>query len=229
MMLVPTVCLGATDPERDVAAAVVEIRRPLSHAMILYHWTSWYQGLKMERAKEISESLLKKLMDSSSRKQRLLGPGLYVDSDPVLWSFVTQENRGSLLEVIVSAGTPYVDLNDADTLARIRALSISTEDFEKYAKGIVLFHRRSGPASDESSTAVATLRLRENIVIRPFTGEGLDIETLQKLVAKMDRLPGLSHQSTKAYFRKIVGQALDKKTANGVSASCREFFRKLIN
>jgi hypothetical protein len=111
-------------------ALIQSIASPLPDTVAMFRWQSKTSGNKLLQEQTFSDKLYSYFMSMKVDSDHFAaGRGVYASENPHSSSrFVRGDDEGSLIEVQIEKGTPFIDLTDPATLVKLKAAGITQED-----------------------------------------------------------------------------------------------------
>ena len=108
---------------------VMVLASPLPEERVFYRWQSKKSGDTLLHAGQITDDLHRYFMGMTVDRQNFLaGQGIYIADNPSSsHQYARGEDAGSLIEVHVSKGTPYLDLTNDETMRNMNKMGLTAK------------------------------------------------------------------------------------------------------
>lgn len=159
---------------------IEKLAQPLSEDKIFYRWQSRSSGDHLISSGKFTNNLHKYFMGMKiDRTTMVAGHGVYICENPHGSSqFIRGVDEGSLIEVKIKKGTPYLDLTNSEVMNKMKSLKVSAEDVYRLNPAITVKY------DDKNKWWV--IKNKEGVEFSPFKGKNIEVDNLFKVLDQIE-------------------------------------------
>lgn len=160
--------------KKKILRLMDEFTRPLKKKMVFYRWQAKEGGDILLKAKTYDDSSFNYFMSMEPDTWTLrAGQGIYIAENPVsAHGYLPKDRPGSLIEVHVAKGTPFLDIFDPDFIKEMNKRDVNIYDVAHILSDRVIKY--------EPKKGFSVIKTQKGISFKSFKGRYLSTDELIK-------------------------------------------------
>ncbi len=201
----PTAWAGIAE-DNKIRAKIMKVAQPLDEETVFYRWRSKASGDNLVEAGALTDSLFNYFMSMKVDSQHFAaGRGVYVSENPHTSSrFVRGDDSGSLIEVHVAKGAPFLDLSDSDTLKSLKDQGVEPKQVYKLDPKVVVKY--------DGENKWWAIKAQKGVTFRVFDGSNLKTRYIANIY------DNLATDKSKRIYREAVQNTLYSRVSGDFDA-----------
>ncbi len=172
----------------EARAVYLRLAKKFPQRKIFYRWQSRTSGLNLVRAQTYSGKIYDYFMKMPFNSYTMHGGrGIYVAETLYTSSrFIRGSTEGSIIEIAVEAGTPFIDLEDPETLEKLKAAGLTgnSKELGELEPNLIVRYRQADVNSRMKDWWV--IKSPRGVKVQSFNPNRFTLDELRDISSKME-------------------------------------------